>query len=113
MYLLSQQGVPQLVTAGVLVGLRVTNIAAVRWPNGSLLAPVATGRPQLEPHRVQHSEEQRETEPQDPGEVPHRSLHSVRRLLLLPIVLIYTSWVFYVLRGTITLEHVRKKLTSY
>ncbi len=29
-YLLSQQGVPQLVTAGVLVGLRVTNIAAVR-----------------------------------------------------------------------------------
>jgi DNA-binding beta-propeller fold protein YncE len=29
-YLLSQQGVPQLVTAGVLFGLRVTNIAAVR-----------------------------------------------------------------------------------
>jgi 6-phosphogluconolactonase (cycloisomerase 2 family) len=29
-YLLSQQGVPQLVTAGVLPGLRVTNVAAVR-----------------------------------------------------------------------------------
>lgn len=29
-YLLSQQGVPQFVTAGVLLGLRVTNIAAVR-----------------------------------------------------------------------------------
>jgi cytochrome d ubiquinol oxidase subunit II len=37
----------------------------------------------------------------------------IATLLLLPIVLIYTSWVFYVLRGTITLEHVRKKLTSY
>jgi cytochrome d ubiquinol oxidase subunit II len=37
----------------------------------------------------------------------------VATLVLLPIVLIYTSWVFHVLRGTITLEHVRKKLASY
>jgi cytochrome d ubiquinol oxidase subunit II len=34
-------------------------------------------------------------------------------LLLLPIVLIYTSWVFHVMRGTITLEHVREKGKSY
>jgi len=33
--------------------------------------------------------------------------------VLLPIVLIYTSWVFHVLRGTITLEHVREKGKSY
>ena len=32
----------------------------------------------------------------------------IATLLLLPIVLVYTSWVFYVLRGTITLEHVRR-----
>ncbi len=34
-------------------------------------------------------------------------------LLFLPIVLIYTSWVFHVLRGTVTLEHVREKAKSY
>ena len=34
-------------------------------------------------------------------------------LLLLPIVLIYTSWVFRLLRGTITLEHVRGQGKSY
>jgi cytochrome d ubiquinol oxidase subunit II len=34
-------------------------------------------------------------------------------LVFLPIVLIYTSWVFHVLRGTVTLEHVRKKIGSY
>jgi cytochrome d ubiquinol oxidase subunit II len=34
-------------------------------------------------------------------------------LLLLPIVLIYTSWVFHVMRGTVTLEHVREKSSSY
>jgi cytochrome d ubiquinol oxidase subunit II len=34
-------------------------------------------------------------------------------LLLLPIVLIYTSWVFHVMRGTVTLEHVREKGSSY
>ena len=34
-------------------------------------------------------------------------------LLLLPIVLIYTSWVFHLLRGTITLEHVRSQGKSY
>ena len=34
-------------------------------------------------------------------------------LVLLPIVVIYTSWVFHVLRGTITLEHVREKGKSY
>jgi cytochrome d ubiquinol oxidase subunit II len=31
----------------------------------------------------------------------------------LPIVLIYTSWVFHLLRGTITLEHVRSQGKSY
>ena len=34
-------------------------------------------------------------------------------LLFLPIVLIYTSWVFHVMRGTVTLEHVREKGSSY
>jgi cytochrome d ubiquinol oxidase subunit II len=34
-------------------------------------------------------------------------------VLLLPIVLIYTSWVFHVMRGTVTLEHVREKGESY
>ena len=34
-------------------------------------------------------------------------------LVLLPIVLIYTSWAFHVMRGTVTLEHVREKGQSY
>jgi cytochrome d ubiquinol oxidase subunit II len=34
-------------------------------------------------------------------------------VLMLPIVLIYTSWVFHVMRGTVTLEHVREKGKSY
>jgi cytochrome d ubiquinol oxidase subunit II len=37
----------------------------------------------------------------------------IATLLLLPIVLIYTSWVFHVMRGTVTLEHVREKGSSY
>jgi cytochrome d ubiquinol oxidase subunit II len=37
----------------------------------------------------------------------------IAALVFLPIVVIYTSWVFHVLRGTVTLEHVRKKIGSY
>ena len=31
-------------------------------------------------------------------------------IVLLPIVLAYTAWVFHVLRGKITLEYLRKQL---
>ncbi len=34
-------------------------------------------------------------------------------LVFLPIVVIYTAWVFRVLRGTITLEHVRRQIGPY
>lgn len=34
-------------------------------------------------------------------------------LVLLPIVLVYTSWVFRVLKGKITLEHIRKQTGLY
>ena len=32
--------------------------------------------------------------------------HADRRLVFLPIVLAYTAWVFRVLRGEVTLEHI-------
>ena len=34
-------------------------------------------------------------------------------LLLLPIVLAYTSWVYRVLRGRVTLEHIRSATGHY
>lgn len=34
-------------------------------------------------------------------------------LVFLPIVLIYTNWVFHVLRGKVTLEHIRKQAGLY
>jgi cytochrome d ubiquinol oxidase subunit II len=33
--------------------------------------------------------------------------------VFLPVVLAYTGWVFHVLRGTVTLEHVRKQTGTY
>lgn len=46
------------------------------------------------------------------------SLHTLRWmfwlvLLLLPVVIAYTSWVFHVLRGPVTLEHVRGSDAHY
>ena len=37
----------------------------------------------------------------------------IATLVFLPIVLVYTSWAFHVLRGTVTLEHVRKQSGIY
>ncbi len=34
-------------------------------------------------------------------------------LVLLPIVLAYTSWVFVVMRGRVSLEHIRKSHGMY
>ena len=34
-------------------------------------------------------------------------------VVFMPLVLIYTAWVFRVLRGTVTLEHVRDRHETY
>jgi cytochrome d ubiquinol oxidase subunit II len=33
--------------------------------------------------------------------------------ILLPIVILYTSWVFHVMRGRVSLEHIRKSHNLY